>query len=93
MEFGPVARTVPDLIREMAASAPDAKAIIPESGQPLSYSDLAKLVEAGASGLRASERASEPSRRGYCLFVLPVGSAVYCLPGKKDLGPQAEGPR
>lgn len=53
MEFGPVARTVPDLIREMAASAPDAKAIIPESGQPLSYSDLAKLVEAGASGLRA----------------------------------------
>lgn len=51
MSRRPWARTVPDLVKEWSSLTPEALAIIPATGAPMTYSELEKLVECVAESL------------------------------------------
>ena len=51
MSRRPWARTLPDLIREWTSLTPDAIAVIPSEGVPLSYSDLDRMMSKIAAAL------------------------------------------
>lgn len=51
MSRRPWARTVPDLIKEWSSLTPEATAIIPATGDPITYSELEDLMEGIAESL------------------------------------------